>query len=398
MQGKTNINQKIIKMKTDFDTIIDRRGTNSIKYDFARERGKPEGVLPMWVADMDFPVPPEVLADIQKAAAHGVFGYSEPKDDYYSAVTEWFGSRFGFYAKRHEIIKAPGVVFALAQAVRAFTAPDEAVMIQTPVYYPFYDVVRDNGRTLVCNPLVYHHGKYGIDFEDFERKIAGKGVKLFILCSPHNPVGRVWTRKELEQMDAVCERYGVTVISDEIHCDFVLNGYTHTCFGLLNENAVIATAPSKTFNLAGLQVSNIFVKNENLRNKLKAEINRSGYSQLNTLGLVACQSAYTKGAAWLDALKAYLDENIQTVREFLAKRLPKIKLVAPETAYLLWLDFSEYGLTQSELDRRITEGARLWLNSGTMFGAEGKGFQRINIACPRATLVDALERIEKEFV
>jgi cystathionine beta-lyase len=217
------------------------------------------------------------------------------------------------------------------------------------------------------------------------------------LCSPHNPVGRVWTREELERINKICVKHGVIIVSDEIHCDFTWSGHTHTCFGLLNENAIIATAPSKTFNLAGLQVSNIFIKNEELRNKLKTEITRSGYSQLNTLGIVACQSAYTKGDRWLKELKAYLEDNIRTVREFLSTRLPKIKLVEPQAMYLLWLDFSQYELTQAELDYRI-EKARLWLNSGTMFGAEGKGFQRINIACPKSVLMDALERLEKEFI
>ncbi|MCL2003982.1 MAG: pyridoxal phosphate-dependent aminotransferase [Oscillospiraceae bacterium] len=384
-------------MKYNFDNDINRHGTNSLKFDFAAERGKPNDVLPMWVADMDFPAPPEVLADIQKAVAHGIFGYTEPKDDYYSAVSDWFGSRFGYQATRREIVKAPGVVFALAQTVRAFTAPGEPVMIQTPVYYPLYHVIQDNGRTLVTNPLRYSEGKYSIDFEDFERKIIVCGVKLFILCSPHNPVGRVWTRDELDELNRVCVKHGVTVVSDEIHCDFVWDGHTHTCFGLLNENAVVATAPSKTFNLAGLQASNIFIKNAELRGKLKAEIKRSGYDGLNTLGLAACQSAYSKGRPWLNELKAYLTANIRLVREFLAERLPKVRLVEPEGTYLLWLDFSEYGFTQDELDRRVTEGAKLWLNSGTIFGAEGEGFQRINIACPRAVLADALDRLEKAF-
>ncbi|MDR0232317.1 MAG: pyridoxal phosphate-dependent aminotransferase [Dysgonamonadaceae bacterium] len=384
-------------MNYDFDTIINRYGTNSIKYDFAHEKGKPEGLLPMWVADMDFLAPPEVLADIQKAVSHGIFGYSEPKDDYYNAVIEWFGSHFGYYTEKNEIITVPGLVFGLAQAVHAFTAPNDAVIIQTPVYPPFYDVVLSNGRKLVTNPLIYDNGKYLIDFEDFERKIKDNDVKLFILCSPHNPVGRVWTREELERMSNICVKYGVIVVSDEIHCDFVWQGHEHICFGLLNENAVVATAPSKTFNLAGLQASNIFVKNEDIRNKLKAEINRSGYSQLNVLGIVACQSAYTKGGAWLGALKAYLTENIRLIQDFLTARLPKIKPVDPQSTYLLWLDFSEYGLTQAELDRKITEGAKLWLNNGTMFGAGGEGFQRINIACPRITLINALEKLEYEF-
>ena len=384
-------------MNYDFDTVINRYGTNSIKFDFARERGKPDGVLPMWVADMDFPVPEEVSADIQKAAAHGIFGYTEPKSDYYDAVSHWFDSRFGFSVTPQEIIKTPGVVFALVQAVRAFTKPDEAVLIQTPVYYPFYDIIRNNGRLLVTNPLLYSNGKYTIDFDDFERKIADNDVKMFILCSPHNPVGRVWTREELEKLNEICKKYGVLVVSDEIHCDFVWSGYKHTCFGLLNENSIIAASPSKTFNLAGLQVSNIFVKNVRQRNKINTEIKRSGYSQLNALGLAACQSAYTKGGAWLESLKIYLEKNIQLTKEFLAANIPKIKLVEPEASYLLWLDFSHYELPQDELDRRITEGAKLWLSGGTIFGADGKGFQRINIACPKTTLLDALGRLEKEF-
>lgn len=384
-------------MKTDFDTIVDRRGTNSVKTDFARERGKPEGVLPMWVADMDFRAPQAVLDDLQRAAAHGIFGYSEPKAGYCAAVSEWFADRFGYRVQAHEIVKSPGLVYGLAQTVRAFTAPGEAVMIQTPVYYPFYDIVRANGRVLVTNPLVYREGKYTVDLDDFERKIAENGVKLFLLCSPHNPVGRVWTRWELERIDEICTRHGVPVVSDEIHCDFTWSGHTHTCFGTVNPDAVIATAPSKTFNLAGLQVSNLFVRNEELRNKLTAEMHRSGYSQLNTLGLVACQSAYTHGGPWLEELKVYLEGNIRLVREFLDARLPKVKLADPQATYLLWLDFSAYGLSPAELDRRVTEGAKLWLNGGTMFGSGGEGFQRINIACPRAVLTEALERLERQF-
>jgi cystathionine beta-lyase len=289
------------------------------------------------------------------------------------------------------------VVFALAQAVRAFTEKGEAVLIQTPVYYPFFDVVRSNERTLVVNPLKYENGKYFIDFDDFERKIASCNVKLFLLCSPHNPAGRVWTREELERMSGVCVKHGVIVVSDEIHCDFVFPGHKHVCFGLVNENAVVATAPTKTLNLAGLHVSNIFAKDSELRGKLRAEISRSGYSQLNALGLAACQSAYAKGGAWLEELKTYLWENIRLAREFLAERIPKIRLVEPQAMYLLWLDFSEYGLPQDELNRRVTEGAKLWLNNGTMFGGDGKNFQRINIACPRAVLKDALSRLENEF-
>jgi cystathionine beta-lyase len=384
-------------MNYDFDTAFDRRGTNSVKWDFAAERGMPDGLLPMWVADMDFPAPREVLADLRKAVDHGVFGYTEAKQDYYDILTAWFSSRFGFSFGRDDVVKTPGVVFALALAVRALTNEGDGVLIQPPVYYPFYEVIRGNGRSIVSNPLVYENGTYHIDFLDFERKIARGNVKLFLLCSPHNPVGRVWTKAELTKLRDLCEERGVVVVSDEIHCDFVWDGNVHTCFGALSDHAVIATAPSKTFNLPGLQVANIIVKDQELRHRMHVERGKSGYSQLNTLGLVACQSAYSHGAEWLAELKRYLEGNIDFALEFLSKRLPRVKLSRPQGTYLLWLDFSAYGLSQDALDRRITNGAGLWLDSGTMFGAEGAGFQRINIACARTVLQDALERLEREF-
>ncbi|MCL2109665.1 MAG: pyridoxal phosphate-dependent aminotransferase [Oscillospiraceae bacterium] len=385
-------------MKYNFDKIINRYGTNSLKFDFAEEQKIPADALPMWVADMDFPAPPEVLADIQSAVAHGIFGYTEAKESYYNAVINWFKSRFDYAVTRREIVKAPGIVFALAQAIRAFTEPGDAVLIQTPVYYPFYDIIRDNDRKIVTNPLIYEHRKYTINFADFERKIVDENVKLFLLCSPHNPVGRVWTKAELERLDEICRRHNVIIISDEIHCDFVWSNHAHTCFGSINPNAVIATAPSKTFNLAGLQISNLFVRDTELRKKLKTEINKSGYSQLNTLGIVSCESAYTKGLQWLDELKIYLQNNINLTRDFLQSRLPKVKFIEPESTYLVWLDFAEYGLSQAELDKRVTEGAKLWLDGGTMFGKEGEGFQRVNIACPRSVLQDALDRLAREFL
>lgn len=384
-------------MKYDFDIITDRRNTDSLKYDFAPERGMPEGLLPMWVADMDFHAPTEVITHIRAAADHGIFGYAEAKDDYYEAVTGWFSSRFGYSASRKDIVKTPGVVFALAQMIRAFTEPGDAVLIQPPVYYPFFEIIEGNDRKLTVNPLRYEDGVYSIDFEDFEGKIINDKVKLFILCSPHNPVGRVWTRAELERMDGICRRLGVIIVSDEIHCDFVWEGSEHTCFGVIDEDAVVATSPSKSFNLAGLQVSNIFVKNPELRLRLKKEIAGGGYSQLNSVGLGACRSAYLHGGEWLRQLKAYLRGNIGLAQEFIADRLPEAKLVRPEGTYLLWLDFSAYHLPQAELDRRMSDGAGLWLDSGTIFGPEGEGFQRINIACPRSVVHEALERLGKEF-
>ena len=388
-------------MKYDFDSIINRRGTNSIKYDFAAERGKPEGLLPMWVADMDFAAPPEVLEDLQKAVSHGIFGYSDAAENYYNAVSAWFASRYDLNFNKEDIIKAPGIVYALAQIIRAFTKEGEAVLIQTPVYYPFFSLIRENGRRIITNPLIYSdsnkEGKYNINFEDFEKKIKDNNVKMFILCSHHNPISRVWTAEELEELNAICIKHNVIIISDEIHCDFVWSGFKHVSFGSINEDAVITLSPSKTFNLAGLQVSNIIVKNAEFREKLITEFNRSGYSQLNTLGIIACQSAYTKGSPWLDALKIYIENNIKLCRGFLEQHLPKIKLSEPEATYLLWLDFSAYNLEQEELDRRITEGAKLWLNSGTTFGKDGKSFQRMNIACPKTVLTEALERLRKEF-
>ena len=384
-------------MNYDFDTVVDRGNTGSLKYDFARAFGKPEGLIPMWIADMDFQAPDVVVADIQRAAAHGVFGYTEAGEDYYSAVAGWFSERFGYTVPNEEIIKTPGVVFALAHMIRAFTAPGEAVLVQSPVYYPFFQIIRDNARTLAVNPLKYIDGKYEIDFADFELKVKTERVKMFLLCSPHNPVGRVWTRAELAVMDEICRRYGVIVVSDEIHCDFVWQGHTHTSFRILNEDAVIATAPSKSFNLAGLQVSNNFIKNSGLRRKLTGEIEKSGLNHLNTLGIAACKSAYLNGAEWLEQLKAYIAGNIGYARAFLSRMLPDVRLVEPEGTYLLWLDFSGYHLPQAELDRRVTDGAGLWLDSGAIFGADGAGFQRINVACPRKILVQALDRLAQEF-
>lgn len=384
-------------MLYDFDAVIDRRGTDSLKVDFFELFGKDEGLLPMWVADMDFSVADEVLGDLRERVNRGVFGYSEAKSDYYDAVIKWFGERFGYVVESDEIVKAPGIVFALAQAIRAFTREGDGVILQTPVYYPFYEIIRNNGRRIEANKLIYSNGRFEMDFEDFERLAAKPDVKLFILCSPHNPVSRVWKREELSRINDICKRNGVLVASDEIHCDFVWPGSEHVCYGLLDEDAVVCTAPTKTFNLAGLQISNLFVKNERLRRDLKTEIRKSGYSQLNTFGLAACKSAYTKGALWLGELREYILGNIALARDFLRERLPDIRLVEPEGTYLLWLDFSAYGLSQAELDRRVTGGAGLWLDSGTMFGADGEGFQRVNVACPRSVLARALEQLAGEF-
>lgn len=383
----------------NFDEIIDRRSTNSIKYDFAEEMGKPTDVLPMWVADMDFKSPPEVTEALIKVAQHGIFGYSLSKKDYFDAVHYWFNTRFGWDVKKEWLIETPGVVFAISTAIRAFTDEADAVMIQQPVYHPFSEKIRVNNRKLVNNPLVYENGEYKMDIKDFESKIKEHRVKLFILCSPHNPVGRVWTKEELTEIGDICMKHGVIVISDEIHADFIYEGYKHTIFSEVKQeyldNTIICTAPSKTFNLAGLQVSNIFIPNKKLREKYKTEMKKAGYGSLNTLGIVACQAAYRYGAQWLDELMTYLTGNLNFVREFLKERLPQVKLVEPQGSYLIWLDFSGLNLNAEELENLILNRAKLWLNSGTIFGPEGEGFQRMNIACPRSVVEEAFLRLEQ---
>lgn len=386
-------------MNCSFDEIIDRRGTNSLKYDFAAERGKPADVLPLWVADMDFQSPPAVLEALTKAVQHGIFGYSESKREYFDAIKKWYSDSFGWEVEQDWLVKTPGVVFAICAAVRCLTEPGDGVLIQQPVYYPFSESILKNRRTLVSSPLVYQNGTYSIDFQDFENKIVQNNVRLFILCSPHNPVGRVWTKEELIRLGDICIKHGVTVVSDEIHADFVYEGNRHFVFAGLKPEflncTITCTAPSKTFNLAGLQVSNIFIADPAIRRKFREEITASGYSQLNALGLVACRAAYEHGRPWLDGVKQYLAENLRFVRDFLADRLPEVKLVEPQGTYLIWLDCSGLGLNEEQLEDLIVNRAKLWLDGGSIFGPEGRGFERINIACPRSILEQAMTRLEQ---
>ena len=385
----------------DFDEIIERRHTNSLKYDFAVERGYPEDVLPFWVADMDFRAPQAVRDTIRRRAEHGIFGYSRPKEDYYRALEQWFSTRHGWNPGKDSLVMTPGVVFALSMAVRAFTAPGEAVLVTEPVYYPFFSTIEGNGRTLVRSSLLFKDGAYCMDFADIEEKIKMHKVKLLLLCSPHNPVGRVWRREELERLAAICLAHDVLVVADEIHADFVRPGHKHTPFASLSPETaartITCTAPSKTFNLAGLQLSNIFITEKSLRHTFRKEVYSTGYDEPNIFGLLAAQAAYSEGGAWLDALLAYLEQNIAHTKRFLAERLPKVQLVEPEGTYLLWLDFRAYGLEAKALDRKIIDGARLWLDDGAIFSKSGAGFQRINIACPQATLTKGLEALARAF-
>lgn len=389
-------------MVYNFDQVIERKNTLSLKYDFSKERGKPEDILPLWVADMDFMTTNEVISELKKCVELGVYGYSESKEDYFKVIQNWYQRYFQWHLEPSWLIKTPGVVFAISAAIRAYTKENDSIIIQTPVYYPFYEVILDNKRNLVTNPLLLKNDHYEIDFIDFERKIIENNVKLFILCSPHNPVGRVWRKDELINLGNICLKHNVKVISDEIHCDFTYPGHKHYVFASLDPqflmNTVTCTSPSKTFNLAGLQVSNIFIPNLKMKKKFEKAVAQTGYSQLNLFGLVACKAAYEFGDIWLKELKLYLIQNLDYIRNFLKNELPLVSLIEPEGTYLVWLDFRKLNLSEEKLEKLIVEKAGLCLDSGKMFGIEGVGFQRINIACPISILEKALFKLKEALL
>lgn len=382
----------------DFDRIIDRKNTRCLKYDFAVKRGMPEDVLPLWVADMDFETSSYIEDALTERVQEGIFGYSDVQTPYFEIIRDWMIRHHDWEPQEKWLIKTPGVVFALAMAVKAYTDPGDKVLLQQPVYYPFSEVITDNGREVVSNDLVLtEDGTYKIDFADFEQKIIANGIKLFLLCSPHNPVGRVWTKEELEKIGDICVKHGVTVVSDEIHNDFIWEG-THTVFaGIKKEfadNSVTCTSPSKTFNLASMLISNIFIPNQILRRKFRKEMDRAGISQLSVLGLVATEAAYAHGDEWYAAMKNYVRDNIAFAKTYVEKNLPGVRMIDTQGTYLIWLDFRQTGLTVEELDHKIIYEAGLWLDSGKIFGKTGEGFERINVACPRAVLQEALDRIQ----
>lgn len=383
----------------DFDKIIDRHGTNCLKFDFAKERGKNGDELSLWVADMDFEVAKPITDALQTQVNHGIYGYSEVKYEYFEIVKNWFKDNFDWEIKKGSLVKTPGVVYAIAMAVKAFTKEGEAVIIQQPVYYPFGEMIIANNRKLVNSPLVLKEGRYEIDFEDFEKKIVENNVKLFILCSPHNPVGRVWSVEEIKKIGDICIKHNVVIFSDEIHADFVYKPNKHHVFASLGEsyaaNSVIATAPSKSFNIAGLQVSNIFIENKKLRDAFRNEIVKSGYSQLNTMGLVAARAAYESGKEWLDEVRAYIRDNLIFFRDYLKENIGELSLIEPEGTYLVWVDFRKLGLSEKQREDLIVNKAKLWIDSGAMFGVDGEGFERFNIACPRSYLKKALDSLKK---
>lgn len=384
--------------KYNFDRIIDRKGTSCLKYDFGMKRKGRTDLLPMWVADMDFALPEEILADFHKRIDHGIFGYMDPDAEYFAALDRWFSLHHGYHIQPEWVTLGCGVVFGLATGVKAFTEPGDAVLIQQPVYYPFREVIEDNGRKFINSQLHYENGKYTIDFADFEQKILENQVKVFLLCSPHNPAGRVWTKEELTRLGDICLKHRVIILDDEIHCDFVYAPHHFTSFLALDEkyrdNLVVFNSPSKTFNVAGLQPGNIIIPNKELRRRYRKANAAAGYSQGSIMGQVAVKSCYTKGDAWVKELVDYIAGNIAWVREFVKENFPKATFVEPEGTYLVWIDFSGYGLSDEELEHLVVDEAKLWLDSGKIFGPATSQFERFNMACPRATVEKAFHQLK----
>ena len=380
----------------DFDRIVERRHTNSVKYDGQYAHLE---TIPMWVADMDFETLPEVKEALLKRAQHGIFGYAGISDEHYQSVIDWMKRRHHFHIQKEWIVTTPGVVTALKLAVRCLTDVNDKVMILKPVYYPFDMSIELNQREIVECPLIYQNGEYNCDFELFEKTIVEHQVKMFILCNPHNPIGKVWSYDELKTIGDICLKHHVYIVSDEIHMDFVYKGYTHIPLYNVDERlkdiAIICTAPSKTFNLAALQISHIMIANDNIRKAFLKEKQASGVNDPNIFGLDACQAAYTYGDQWVDELVDYLAGNAQLVDEFIKKRLPKLHLIKPQGLYLLWIDARDLGLDIKELEAFMLEKAHLWLDEGYIFGTGGEGFERMNIACPRSIVQRALEQLEE---
>ncbi len=387
--------------KYNFDEYIERSNTNSIKYDFSSERGKPKDLLPMWVADMDFKAPVEVIDALVHKSKHGIYGYSESKKEYYEIIRDWYLTHFNYKIRRGTIIKTPGVVYAVAQAIKAYTKESESVLIQEPVYYPFKEVITTNNRNVVVNQLLYKNNTYRIDFDLFEKQIINQKVKVFILCNPHNPVGRVYTKEELNKLASICLKHNVIVLSDEIHADFIYSNHKHTMFASLNKEieaiTITLTSPSKTFNLASLQLANIFISNKKLRDLFKQEIVKTGYSQVSIMGIESTKAAYKYGESYVKQLTSYLQSNIDYIEQFSSTNFKDITIIKPEGTYLVWIDCNTFkknnNLTDKQLDDFIIHQSKLWLDDGNMFGLGGSGFQRINIACPINTIKQSMNQL-----
>lgn len=378
-------------MKYDFDKTIDRRATNSYKWDSA-----PEGVLPMWVADMDFRTAPAVIDALQKRVAHGIFGYTRVPDAYYDAVTSWFSRRHGWDIDREWIIYTSGVVPAVSAVIKALTVPGDKVIVQTPVYNCFFSSIRNNGCEIVSNPLRRTADTYEMDFDALERCATDPRAKVMLLCNPHNPAGRVWTPDELTRLGNICLRNGVTVVADEIHCELVYQGFKYTPFASLSDaflhRSVTCVSPSKAFNIAGLQIANIVAFDNDLRSCIDKAININEVCDVNPFGVAATIAAYNEGEEWLNQLVDYLHGNYEAMAEFCRRELPEFPITRLEGTYLVWMDCSSLGMPSDALEHALLDDARLWLNAGTMYGAEGEGYMRWNIACPRSVMLDGLNR------
>ncbi len=383
-------------MLYDFDKVVDRTGTNCIKWDFADLFFGTKGPLPMWVADMDFEAPKPVIEAIKKRAEHGVFGYTGRPDSYYDAVIGWLGKKAGWKIDREWIDSAPGVVSAIHLSIMALSHPGDSVIVQTPVYYPFFSAVKHTGRQLIKSSLKNVDGHYEMDLDDLERKIDSR-TRIMILCSPHNPVSRVWKRDELAKLGEICSRSDIKIISDEIHSDLVFDGYKHTPIASLSEEFAMRTitciAPSKTFNLAGLSAACVIIPEKKLMNEYKNMASSAGIGLTNLFGVVALEAAYSSGEEWLEQLLPYIRENYNYMRDFLAENLPEIVVTELEGTYLAWLDFRQYGLSVEELRDALYTRARVGFEDGSVFGEEGMGFMRVNLACPRAIVKEAMTRL-----
>jgi cystathionine beta-lyase len=387
--------------KWNFDEVIDRRDSDSIKWDsdFLKEYFKGEDLLPLWVADMDFRSPQPVIDALINRAAHGIYGYSYPgSSEYYTSVISWFKRRYNWILDKEWFVFTPGVVPACYYIIQRFSHPGDKIIIQDPVYYPFANGIKNNGRTVVSNQLNLENNYYTMDFEDLEKKAKDPLAKLLILCSPHNPVSRVWTKDELKQLGEICIENNVLIIADEIHCDLTFPPAKHTVFATISEefaqNSITCTAGSKTFNLAGLHHSNIIISNKTLREELKAQMSINGYHSPNVFGAIALQTAYDQCEDWLEALMKYLQQNFDFLKKYFQENLPEVSVIEPEGTYLIWLDFRKFNLSPKDLQAKLID-AKVALDPGHIFGAGGEGFERINIACPRATLKEALDRIVK---
>ena len=383
----------------DFDTIIDRLGTSSSKWSYAKKMTGYDDVLPMWVADMDFASAPEIVAAIKERAAHPIYGYTTRTDAYYNGIINWMAKRNNWKnIQRDWILSSPGVVPGFNYCIQAYSHPGDKVIIQPPVYYPFRNAILNNGRQVADNPLKIVDGNYEMDYQDLEKKIDAR-TKMLIFCSPHNPVGRVWKRDELKHFAEICEKKDIIIISDEIHSDLILGKIKHTCTATLSPDAlqrtVTLTAPNKTFNIAGLQNADAIIPNEKLRDAFRNVTINNSVSNPNIFGIVAQEAAYAKGEPWLEELLTYLKANLAYFETYLKKNIPQLKVYPLEGTYLAWVDFTALGMNDKELHTWMLEKARLWLDDGVMFGVEGSMFMRFNIACPRAMLKDGLDRLAK---